>query len=122
MVNTHARAAIARLYEDTCTVYELTQIKDADTKITSGAQWEPVYEEIICRLSYKDVAAVVQGAATGKVVQAVKLYLSPDIRIRPGSRIAVTHCGETVVYKNSGEPSIYGSHQEVALERPEGRA
>jgi hypothetical protein len=122
MVNTHVRAAVERLYEDTCTVYELTRIKDADTKITSGTQWQPVYEEVLCRLSYKDVAAVVPGEAAGKVLKAVKLYLSPDISIRPGSRIAVTHCGETVVYKNSGEPSIYGSHQEVVLELADSRA
>ena len=122
MVNMHVKGAVERLYEDTCTVYELTRTKDTATKITSGAVWEPLYEDIICRLSYKDVAAVDSGEAAGKVLKAVVLYLAPDIRIRPGSKIAVTHCGETTVYQNSGEPSIYSNHQEVALELPEVRA
>ena len=61
MVNMHVKGAVERLYEDTCTVYELTRTKDTATKITSGAVWEPLYEDIICRLSYKDVAAVDSG-------------------------------------------------------------
>lgn len=64
-------------------------------------------------LSFGSIAAAVQTGTVATVSQAVKLFLSPDITIKPGSKLKVTQTGVTTEYSSSGVPAVYptpGNH------------
>ena len=108
------RDAIESLYKDTCDVIERKEVTDPITKKTS---FEPV--KVIsgqsCKLSFGSVPATSDGEAA-EMMQTVKLFISPDITINPGSKIVVTRPGrEPVEYSNSGKPAIFTNHQEITL-------
>ena len=110
----YARAAIEALYKDKCDVIERREKTDAVTKKT-GFEEVPIINEQPCRLSFGSVPSTSDGEAA-EMVQSVKLFISPDISIKPGSKIVVTQPGrEPVEYSNSGKPAIYSSHQEIEL-------
>lgn len=44
-----------------------------------------------------------------------KLFISPDVAIKAGSKIIVTQHGRTTEYSNSGVPAVYPTHQEIML-------
>jgi hypothetical protein len=110
-----ARKAIELLYEHTCTTFEYQKVKDDVTKQTK-LQEVIVLEEQPCKLSYSTIKSTTQTESAATLSQVIKLFISPDITINPGSKIVVTHNGITTSYKNSGVPAIYSSHQEIMLE------
>ncbi len=109
------RKAVESLYNGTCTVYEHRKVKDEKTKLT-GFEDALVLENQPCRLSFEKINAAVQGESYAAVSQSIKLFLSPDIVIKPGSKITVTQNGVTADYTSSGVPAVYQSHQEIILE------
>lgn len=108
-----AKNAIESLYFGLCDIFEYK-----DTKITSITKKQEIkaFEGIPCRLSYSADSKTADGTAADTTTQSIKLFLSPDIDIKAGSKIIVTQNGKTVAYKNSGEPAVYQTHQEIALE------
>lgn len=110
-----ARKAQESTYEGKADVIEHQKVKDSKSKLTA-------YKDIAvlkgqpCRLSFSKIAAVVQGEAAAKTEQTTKLFISPDIRIKPGSKIIVTQNGITTEYTYSGVPAVYATHQEIILE------
>jgi hypothetical protein len=120
MVNT--RAVLERLYEDRCTISVAAPVLDPDTNITS-MQWEDVVTDEPCRLSFEAVKSPETAEGAAKVSQTVQLFLSSDTDVLPGSRISVERPGGFIrQYRLSGEPAVYGSHQEIPLELEEERA
>lgn len=108
------RAAIEKLYTGTCDVIEHRPIEDGaltryeDVTVLKG---QP------CRLSFGQSPAagdVADGASP--LTQTVKLFLAPEVKIMPGSKIIVTQAGQTVAFNQSGPPAFYESHQEISLE------
>lgn len=115
-----ARKAVESTYAGVVTVSEYKKVKDPNTALTS-------YKEVVvlnqpCSLSFESIAAAVQTGTVATVSQAVKLFLSPDITIKPGSKIKVTQTGVTTEYKSSGVPAVYPTHQEIMLELFDGWA
>lgn len=110
-----ARKAIELLYEHTCNTFEYQKIKDPVTKIT-GPKEVPVLIDKPCKLSFSAIKSSNQTEAATTLSQVVKLFISPDVIIKPGTKISVTHNGITESYKNSGVPAIYSTHQEIVLE------
>lgn len=110
-----ARKAIEDRYEDTCNIIELQPVYNANTKKTIPTE-VMVHEELSCQLSYKTVTNNEETDTGAKKIQIVELFISPDIKINPGSKIVVTHKGIETAYKNSGEPSIYNTQQTIVLE------
>ena len=110
-----ARKAIESLYTGVCTVYEYQGVTDELTKLTKK-QEVSVLEEQPCRLSYKQLNNAEQTTTGATITQTIKLFILPDINIKPGSKISVTQNGETAKYKNSGVPAVYRTHQEIILE------
>ncbi|HBG5847838.1 TPA: hypothetical protein OUL20_003776, partial [Clostridioides difficile] len=52
-----------------------------------------------------------------KLEQKIKLFISPDIEIKAGSKLIITNQNNiTKEYIRSGEPAIYPNHQEIILE------
>ncbi len=113
------RNAVEMLYEGVCTVYEKQGVTDQGTKITRQQEM-PIYESIACRLSFSKVMPVEKKAEGYQKAQVVKLFLAPEINIRPGSKIVVTQNKVTEVYRMSSVAAIYGTHQEIVLDVWEG--
>ena len=109
-----ARKAIESLYSDTCTITEHQKVKKEN--MSTGFDDVIVLENQPCRLSYKTVNKANQTETAASIIQITKVFIAPEIKVKPGSKLTVTHKGVTVDYKNSGEPAIYDTHQEIVLE------
>ncbi len=116
-----ARKAIESTYEGVAVVEEYQKVKDEATKLTKG---KPVIvlENQPCRLSFEHSQAASQTESAAAVTQIIKLFISPDVTIKPGTKITVTQAGKTTVYTCSGVPAVYDTHQEIILNLFESRA
>ncbi len=108
------KKAIEQLYEDVCTVCEYQSIKNEKTKLTEKRE-VVILENLPCKISFENTAATAgkEGAAEQEI--SVKLFLAPDINIKAGSKVIVTHNGETTDYSNSGVSARFFTHQEIKL-------
>lgn len=112
---TRVKKAIEATYTDRCTVAEHKKTTDKETKL---AVWEDVetIKNQPCRLSFQAVKSTQQEGAAEAMVQSVKLFVSPGIAIKEGSKVTVTREGREFVYASSGVPALYPTHQEIMLE------
>lgn len=110
-----ARKQIENLYEDTCTVCENKKVTDLITKLTKTESVE-VLKNQPCKLSFKSVQAAGESSNVATVSQVVKLFIAPEIDIKPGSKIAVTHLGKVTEYASSGQEANFHTHKEIVLE------
>ena len=108
------RKAIESMYKDTCTIYEQKEIID---HITHASKFEevPVHINQKCRLSFSSITITGNEEAASKA-QTVKLFVAPELEVKAGSKISITHHGKTTDYKRSGEPAVYTNHQEIMLD------
>ena len=111
-----ARKAIESTYSGVCTVIERRDVRNERTKITRKNEEVPVVENQPCKLSFEKLNAVVQTDTAAKLTQGTKLFIAPEIKIKPGSKIIVEQNGTTTEYSASGEPAVYFSHSEYMLE------
>ncbi|SDF61830.1 hypothetical protein [Sporomusa acidovorans] len=114
MVNL-VRKAIESMYAGVCTVYEYQSTKDPVTKI-SEQQEVAVLTDQPCRLSFKTITGTSSADGAAAVAQEVKLFIAPELTIKPGSKITVTQNNVTADYESSGKPAVYTHHQEIILE------
>lgn len=110
-----ARKSIESTYEGVLTVSEYQKVKDEKTKLTNAAP-VIVLENQPCRLSFESLQSAVQSESAATVTQTTKLFLAPEITIKPGSKITVTQAGVTTDYTYSGVPAVYQTHQEIILD------
>ncbi len=110
-----ARKAQESLYNGCCTVTEWREVKDPNSHITRDEE-VTVLENEPCRLSFETIKPAVETDTVAKLSQGVKLFISPDVEIKAGSKIVVTQNGVTGEYSASGVPAIYSTHQEIMLE------
>ena len=101
------------------TVIEYQNIKD-EWGMTNF-QEVTVLEDQPCKLSFETLTSST-GDPVATVSQSVKLFISPDVVIKAGSKIIVTQHGRTTEYSNSGVPAVYPTHQEIMLTLFEGWA
>ena len=111
-----ARKAIESTYTGFCTIVERRDVRDEKTKITRKNEEVPIIENQPCKLSFEKLNAVVQTETAAVMVQGTKLFIAPEIKIKPGSKIIVEQNGTTTEYSASGEPAVYFSHSEYMLE------
>ncbi|KPI56319.1 hypothetical protein IM33_05105 [Clostridioides difficile] len=104
------RKAIEMLYRDKCTIVEYQPIKDPVTKRTNNKE-VIVLENQPSKLSYKNITSTTDGKVA-KIEQTIKLFISPDIEIKAGSKLIIND----KEYVRSGESAIYSNHQEIILE------
>lgn len=118
-----ARKDLERLYVDTCSIIEYCSVTDPVTHITSPNQEVIVRENVPCKVSHK--YNTLTPAASGDVPSIEllsKLIISPDVQVKPGSKIIVTRNGVSTAYKCSSAPARYFTHQEIMMELLEGEA
>jgi hypothetical protein len=116
-----ARQAIESTYQGVVTVIEHKKVTDPVTKLTDYVD-NPVLENQPCKLSFETISAANQSSSAASIAQATKLFLSPDIVIKPNSKLTVTQVGIATNYTSSGKPTMYPTHQEIMLQLFEGWA
>lgn len=114
------RKAFEKMYDGVCVVTEYVAQRDPITKKTVFVE-TPVFTAQPCRLSFSS-SPVTGDDNVASVVQETKLFISPDVTIKKGSKITVTQNGVTTDYTHSSEPKIYATHQEITLKLFEGWA
>ena len=109
-----ARKSVEQMYTGTCDVWSYEQYtKDNGA---TGNKEVKLFEQQPCRLSYSSNTSAEPSSTLSDVRQDITLFIAPELAIKPGSKIIVTQAGKTAEYKSSGDPKMYESHQEVALE------
>lgn len=114
------RKALESLYDGKCTITE--QQKAKNTNKTTSFIDVVVLEDVPCRLSFSTVTNANQTDTAASVVQTTKVFLAPEITVKPGSKLSVTQNGVTTEYKASGKPAFYSTHQEISVELFEEKA
>ncbi|HDF5633585.1 TPA: hypothetical protein SOL41_003086 [Clostridioides difficile] len=104
------RKAIEMLYREKCTIVEYQSVKDPITKRTNNKE-VVILKNQPCKLSYKNIVSATDGKVA-KLEQTIKLFISPDIEIKAGSKLIIND----KEYVRSGESAIYPNHQEIILE------
>lgn len=110
-----ARKAIENTYQGVFSITERKKVKDEKSKQTSYTD-VLILENQPCRLSFENIANAEPSETAVKVTQVIKLFISPDIIIKPNSKITVTQDNITTDYKSSGIAAVYLTHQEIILE------
>ena len=109
-----ARKAIESLYDGRCTITEHQKVKKENK--STGFQDVVVLEDQPCRLSFKTINSTNQTDTAASVVQITKVFLAPEIQVKPGSKLTIAQNDVTTEYKSSGQPAFYSTHQEIVLE------
>lgn len=102
-------------YDGLCAIVEYGSVTDPETKRTTQKEIT-VVENQPCNLSFEKISTVVQTDTVAAVSQGTKLFLSPEITVKSGSKIVVEQNGVKTEYSTSSEPAIYPEHQEIMLE------
>lgn len=110
-----ARKAVESTYRGTLTMWEYRDVTDEVTRMTTQKECA-VLTKVPCKLSFETITNAKQGEAAASVAQIVKLFVSPDVPVKPGCKIAVTQDNVTTDYTYSGVPAIYPTHKEIILE------
>ncbi len=110
-----ARSAIESTYFGECDVVEYRKVKDPTTKITSNKEVR-VLEGIPCRLSFSEKKAAERSETVTGISGGAKLFISPDIEIKTGSKIVVRQDNMVREFCASGVPAVYPTHCEIELE------
>ena len=106
------RKMLEKTYEGLCTIKTMTTIKvEGETTTKEGI----IVENQPCRLSHGSNAHAKQGSVHAEASQTVKLFLSPEVEVKPGSKLTVVQHGRTYKLEASGLPTIYSTHQEINL-------
>ncbi|AFL99518.1 hypothetical protein Desde_1086 [Desulfitobacterium dehalogenans ATCC 51507] len=108
------RRAVERLYEDKCTISRMVDVvKPSGEK---RKELQAVYTDQSCKLSQKALASNGQTETANNIAYETKLFIAPEMEIRQGDTIEVTRYGRMLKFI-AGEPFVYGSHQEVSMQR-----
>ena len=110
-----ARKAQESLYSGLATVTEHRKVKDEKTKLVSY-QDVVVLENEPCQVSFKTGNIANQSESAAAVTQITELFIAPELKINPGSKITVTQNGVTTDYTYSGVPAVYDTHQQIILD------
>ena len=116
-----ARKAIESRYKGLCTILEKKKEKDETTKATALRDIA-VLSDQYCRLSYSSSGVASQTDTVSNIEQNIKLFIAPEIKIVPGSKLRITQNNVTTDYISSGVPVVYETHQEVCLEMEKEKA
>ncbi len=103
---------IEKLYDGVCTIIEYEQQEGVINNTIEVVK----QKNVSCRLSYESVKNVERTEKASNDNQIIKLFLSPNVDIKEGSKVIVTQEKETNSYICAGKPLVYGSHKEIVLE------
>ena len=108
------RTVIEQTYTSTCMVTEQQKVKKPNG--STGFEEVKVLEGQPCLMIYKTVSSASDPEPAAAINQGTVLLISPEVEIKPGSRITVNQNGVTADYARSGIPAVFATHQEINLE------
>jgi hypothetical protein len=76
-----------------------------------------IHGGVPCALSQMVLKPTTQTESQNTIDYEAKLFISPDIEVKPGCEIEVFRLGRVTLFKSTGEPFVYASHQEILLKR-----
>lgn len=115
-----AKKAIQSLWTGVCNIFGFKDVEDKYGATTHAEV--TLFENLPCRLSFKNISQTSQTESFAVSSQVVKLFIAPEVYVPPGSVIEVTQNGITRKYKHSGLSAVYTNHQEIVLEAYKGSA
>ena len=115
-----AKKAIQSLWTGVCNIFGFKDVEDKYGATTHAEVM--LFENLPCRLSFKNISQTSQRESFAVSSQIVKLFIAPEVYVPPGSVIEVTQNGVTRKYKHSGISAVYTKHQEIVLEAYRGSA
>ena len=112
---------LRRLWTDRCDIFVRESAADPDTGRNVFVE-RRLFADLPCRVSFRlsfETVSGVRDVANAAVAanQAVKLFLRPDIVVPAGSKIVVRRGVHEMVFARTGQPAVFGAHQEVRMER-----
>lgn len=110
-----ARKYIEATYFGLMTITEMQKVTDEVTKLTKDEEMI-VQSNIPCKLSFESIQSAFQSATAASISQGVKIFCSPDITVKAGSKLTITQDNVTTVYTKSGVSAVYPTHQEITVE------
>lgn len=113
MVKDEYTSCIHSLWTDRCTVYTRQKKTDGSSHLTDFSE-AVLFADEPCRLSFSSISAA-DGSPVAATAQSVKLFISSELDIPAGCRIAVTRGDRELVFEGSGVPAVYSAHQEIPL-------
>lgn len=116
-----ARKAIESTYDRECDIIEYQAVVNQKNKRTENKEIV-VLEKKTCRLSYETISNTNETEMQNNTSQKIKLFIAPEITIKEGSKIVVRKGNSIEIFKNSGIPARYDTHQEIILENFKGWA
>ena len=103
------RKAFETMYDSICTVVVHEEYEKENG--STGFREVAVLENEPCHLKYSTISDATQGDAVTTVSQEIRLFVTPDVEIKAGSKITVN----SVNYTHSGVVAKYATHQEIVL-------
>ena len=121
-----ARLACEALFDSECRVIVRKKYKAADgsTKFKD----EVLYEGLPCRISYEQLSSAKKSSRlerlsftrkndtlAAEISTAVRMFVSEDADIPPGSKIFVNKEGKELCFVCSGIAAVYPGHREILM-------
>jgi len=109
------RFELEKTYFDEANIYRSVKKKEnGQTKFVNSL----LYKKQVCAISKKTLPNNNQSESSNAIIDAVTLFIAPELEIKQGDVVEVTHFGRTHKYI-AGEPFVYSTHQEILLDREE---
>ena len=108
-----ARPSIESMYTGSAIITERQEVTRANG--STGFQEVVTLTDQPCRLSFSRFPAAAESSTATGITQEIKLFIAPEIVIKPGAKLTVTQNEVTTDYACSGVPAMYTNHQEITL-------
>lgn len=108
------RNAVEKTFEGVCSVVEYRDTVDKDSGITCKEE-VTVAEGLPCKLSFELNYPSEQTDTVSLLSQRAKLFISPDVNVKNGSKIIVEQYGKKAEYCCCGETAVYPTHREIRV-------
>lgn len=108
------RRMIERAYEGICSVVEYRDVVDENSGITRKEE-VTVAENLPCKLSFELNYPSEQTDTVSVISQRAKLFISPDVDVKNGSKIILEQYGKRAEYCCCGETAVYPTHREIRV-------
>ena len=115
------KRALQTLWNDKCTVYVQSKIKNPENKRTEFVE-SVLFENQPCKLSFESLNSTSENGNVSTITQSAKLFLDNMLSVPSGSKIVVVRANNTFTFQKSGEPGVFTYHQEIPLELFDGWA
>lgn len=121
-----ARKAVESLFDCVCRVIIRKKSKAADGSVRF--EDEILYEGLPCRISYESVGSAKKSSRlerpnstrkndtlAAEISAYIRLFVSPDADIPPGSDVVVSRAGKEFRFVAAGIAAVYPGHKEIVM-------